>query len=130
VENRRIISIDARQVARIFALQYGVFGVVSTIFLAVSGTPKISFPLGVVAPPFFLTFSVNFILPASQVGRAFAFMVLIACYTSIGWFTGLVLTSVFNLLAVRMGGIRVSFAGAAESSRVTSPESPATPEVS
>lgn len=115
VKNRRIISIDAKQVARIFALLYGVFGVFSTIILAVSGTPKISFPLGIVAPPFFLTFSVNFILPASEVGRAFAFMVLMACYTAIGWFTGMVLTSVFNLLALWMGGIRISFAEAAES---------------
>jgi hypothetical protein len=72
VKNRRIISIDAKQVARIFAL-LGVFGVFSTIILAVSGTPKISFPVGIVASPFILSFNLNFMLPASEVGRMFAF---------------------------------------------------------
>ena len=124
--NMRIVSVRIKPVAQLFAWIYGCIGVIQGFIFALSGSEKIAFPLGIVAPLF--NFNINWIFqrPMHPGYAVLLVLVMVTSYVVTGSITGTFLVLCFNLASRIRGGsdaslVQISKEPATIEPQVTSP---------
>jgi hypothetical protein len=102
---KRIVSIDARAVARILAWTYGILATLGSITLLFADLGQITYPFGFVVPGFHLNLNLHLPLTENPLGRLLTLAGFVVSYTITGWISGFLLAALFNLIARRRGGI-------------------------
>jgi len=109
----RIISVEARPVALVLSIAYGVLGLSTFVVYVVGHDEKFTLPLGVVLPLFHLNINFTLVRSSDLFSNAFLCLCAVSSYAVTGWITGLVSTLGFNLIAARIGGIDAKYVSAA-----------------
>jgi hypothetical protein len=105
----RIIGIRIEPFARVLAITYSIFGLVTYLFFAVKSADSLTLPFGILAP--LVDFSVNLHLPRSS-GVFYNIFLCIAAILSFalsGWITGAAGALCFNAIAKEIGGIDAKY---------------------
>jgi hypothetical protein len=104
----RILSFRIEPVARVLAIIYGMFGLISVPTSLLFGAKQIILPIGVFAPLLNFTFNLHLPLPTHFLTGVLSAAAATVCYTGSGWLTGAAAVLVFNLVARLNGGIEAS----------------------
>jgi len=110
----RIISIQPAPVARIFAIIYGVCGLVAFIQYALSSMQSFVLPVGILMLIFHLNINIPVRRSADLLANAFLCIGAIFSFALSGWITGAALTLCFNFIADKVGGVNAKFVTVAE----------------
>lgn len=105
----RIISIRIAPAAKVFAIAYAVFGLVSFLAFAFGGATTLTLPIGIVFPPFHLNFSLTLTRKDDLIYNALLCGAAIASCALTGWITGIAAALCFNLIAEKTGGIDAKY---------------------
>jgi hypothetical protein len=104
----RIISFRIAPAARVLAIIYAMFGLISVPTSLLVGAKQIILPVGVFAPLLNLTFNLHLPLPTHFLTGILSTAAATLCYSGSGWLTGAAAVLVFNFVARLNGGIEAS----------------------
>src|SRR5262245_22747460 len=120
---KRIVSIDARAMAKLLAWTYGLLTTLGAMITLFMNVPRITYPLGFMVPGFYLNLNVHAPLTTNPLGRILMLFLWFVAYIITGWISGYVLAALLNLVARRRGGIPATIVEIQEAS----PEPTASP---
>jgi hypothetical protein len=104
----RIKSFRIEPIARVLAIIYGVFGLISVPTAHFMGAKQILLPVGVFAPLLNFTFNLHLPAPTQFLTGVLSAAAATVCYAGSGWLTGAAAVLVFNFVARLNGGIEAS----------------------
>jgi len=104
----RIKSFRIEPVARVLAIIYGLFGLISVPTALFMGAKQITLPVGVFAPLLNFTFNLHLPLPTQFLSGVLSAAAATVCYAGSGWLTGTAAVLAFNFAARLSGGIEAS----------------------
>jgi hypothetical protein len=108
ITTKRIVSVDARAVARLLAWTYGILTTLGSITLLFVDLKRITYPFGFVVPGFHLNLNLHLPLTENPLGRLLTLAGFVVSYVITGWISGYLLGGLLNVVARHRGGIPAS----------------------
>jgi hypothetical protein len=121
---KRIMSIDARALAKLLAWTYGILTTLGAVVLLFTQMDRITYPLGFMVPGFHLNLNLNLPLTSNPLGRILTVSGMVLAYVMTGWISGYLLAGLLNLVARHRGGIPVTIVEVTEVAPARTPSSP------
>jgi len=105
----RIVAIRPAPIGRIFAIIYGVFGLVAFLLFAIANVAYMTLPFGILAPFLHLNLNLNLGRSGNVLYNILLCVAAILSYALTGWLTGMTVAGCFNVAAKQIGGVDAKY---------------------